>query len=435
MFSGIGGFALGAKWAGLKYNGHYFSEVDDYAVKIYQKRFPESIPIGDIREVNYSRLPSEDWYVSGGFPCQPHSVAGKKQASKDKRDLWPECRRMLRDLRPRAALFENVPGLFNSDGGRFFNVIMSDIYRCGYDAEWQVISAAEIGAKHLRKRVWIVCYLIGGGCGREPEGGQERSLRMDIYNLKHSIPMDGKNGKKKMNDDLMGTPTATMRPRSKKFAKGRTPNPAEYAEMWPTPTAFDWNTAVKDRTEQGSKTYKSNLKEAALIWPTPMSSDADKNSKNRDKYLPGAVQKYPTPTNSMMTLQDMEQARFSGSDTRRPKYSTPTANDAKNSSTESQTDRGTLTANLVESGIKGQLSPDWVERLMGYPDGWTDIEMDDVNMENSYPAAWLDGSWDTIPHVAVGVKNRVNRLKCLGNAVVPQIPELLWRLVARVLWV
>jgi DNA (cytosine-5)-methyltransferase 1 len=162
MFSGIGGFALGAKWAGLDFDEHYFSEIDDYGNRIYQKRFRSAVGLGDIRQVDYSRLPSGKWYASGGFPCQPHSVAGKRQASKDERDLWPECRRMLRELRPRAALFENVPGLFNSDGGRFFNGIMSDIHRCGYDAEWKVISAAEIGAKHLRKRVWIVCYPCGG---------------------------------------------------------------------------------------------------------------------------------------------------------------------------------------------------------------------------------------------------------------------------------
>jgi hypothetical protein len=140
----------------------------------------------------------------------------------------------------------------------------------------------------------------------------------------------------------------------------------------------------------------------------------------------------------MMTIQDMEQSRFAGCDPQRPKYRkaipTPTANDAKNSLTKSQIGRGTLTADLVESGIRGQLSPDWVERLMGYPDGWTDIERENVDMENYYPAAWVDGSWDTIPRVATGIKNRTNRLKGLGNAVVPQIPELLCKMIMRAVW-
>jgi DNA (cytosine-5)-methyltransferase 1 len=161
LFSGIGGFALGARWAGVEFDGHYFSEIEEYAAEAYRKRFPEAKELGDIRNVDYGSLPGGEWFVTGGFPCQPHSVAGKKQASRDERDLWPECRRMLRELRPRAAVFENVAGLFNSDGGRFFNGILSDIFQCGYDAEWQVISAAEVGAPHLRKRVWLVCYPHG----------------------------------------------------------------------------------------------------------------------------------------------------------------------------------------------------------------------------------------------------------------------------------
>jgi DNA (cytosine-5)-methyltransferase 1 len=158
LFSGIGGFALGAKWAGMSFDAHYFSEVDEYAISIYKKQFPDAIGLGDIRQIDYSRLPAGDWFVSGGFPCQPHSVAGLKRAAKDERDLWPECRRMLRELRPRAALFENVAGLLTSDGGRFFGGILSDIQQSGYACEWKIISAKSIGAPHKRERVWLVAY-------------------------------------------------------------------------------------------------------------------------------------------------------------------------------------------------------------------------------------------------------------------------------------
>jgi DNA (cytosine-5)-methyltransferase 1 len=158
LFAGIGGFALGAKWAGMKFDRHYFSEVDDYAIRIYEKNFPGAIELGDTTKIDYSLLPKGEWYVSGGFPCQPHSCAGKRKASADERDLWDECRRALCELRPKIALFENVTGLFTSERERFFNRVLSDISASGYNAEWQVLSAADFGAPHLRKRVWIVAY-------------------------------------------------------------------------------------------------------------------------------------------------------------------------------------------------------------------------------------------------------------------------------------
>jgi DNA (cytosine-5)-methyltransferase 1 len=162
LFSGIGGFALAAYRAGLRFDKHYFSEIDNYAVQIYRKRFPEAIPLGDIRDVNYSKLPKGKYLVAGGFPCQPHSLAGKRGGQSDKRDLWPECARVLCELQPEKALFENVPGLLTSPGkekkGEFFNRVLSDIHQSGYHAEWIYISANDAGAPHKRNRVWIVSY-------------------------------------------------------------------------------------------------------------------------------------------------------------------------------------------------------------------------------------------------------------------------------------
>ena len=96
--------------------------------------------------------------ITGGFPCQPHSLIGTRRGRNDKRNLWPECNRVLSEIRPEIALFENVPGMLNSNGGKFFNGVLSDISKSGYDAEWQTISASQIGAPHKRERVWIIAY-------------------------------------------------------------------------------------------------------------------------------------------------------------------------------------------------------------------------------------------------------------------------------------
>jgi DNA (cytosine-5)-methyltransferase 1 len=174
LFAGIGGFDLAAYRAGLRFDGHYFSEVDKYAIDVFQKRFPEAIPMGDIRRIDYGKLPKGEWCVTGGFPCQPHSVAGKRKGAADERDLWPECARMLRELRPSIAVFENVPGLLISGGGEFFNGILSDISESGYDAEWRIISALDVGAPHRRERIWIVVYPSDWNADREYEKTERR---------------------------------------------------------------------------------------------------------------------------------------------------------------------------------------------------------------------------------------------------------------------
>jgi DNA-cytosine methyltransferase len=139
---------------------------------VLRLRFPHIPVIPDIFDVTTKSLrqlgiPKIDG-ICGGFPCQPHSVAGKKKGSKDERDLWPEIRRILREVQPRWAVFENVPGLFRTDAGRFLRGIFGDLAQLGFDVEWGVISCAYMeaspnefigaGGVHLRERVWIVAY-------------------------------------------------------------------------------------------------------------------------------------------------------------------------------------------------------------------------------------------------------------------------------------
>jgi DNA (cytosine-5)-methyltransferase 1 len=203
---------------------------------------------------------------------------------------------------------------------------------------------------------------------------------------------------------MIGTPTAAMCRRSSKFAKGRMPNPAEYVQQFPTPQNRDFRCGQAERVVREGK--QKNLNDFVKMWPTPRAGNPGSRPNGKGgKVLAEEAKKSLLPT--------------------------PTANDAKNSLTESQAGRGTLTAHLVETGeaTGGQLNADWVEALMGYPLGWTDIEKETLGLVN-FPAAWLDGSWEEgIPRIITGQKNRVKRLKGLGNSVVPQIPALIWLLI------
>jgi DNA (cytosine-5)-methyltransferase 1 len=155
LFAGIGGFDLAARWMG--WETAWFSEIDPYASAVLAKHWPDVPNHGDITQIDFTQVEPVDM-LCGGFPCQPHSVAGKKKGSADERDLWPEYERAIRILRPRYIVAENVPGLFASDGGRFFGRVLGALAALGYDAEWTVLSGADVGAPHERERVWIVAY-------------------------------------------------------------------------------------------------------------------------------------------------------------------------------------------------------------------------------------------------------------------------------------
>jgi len=100
--------------------------------------------------------------VSAGFPCQPFSVAGKQKGEGDERNMWPATIEIIKRVRPRYCLLENVPGLLSiqvddgtDDARRYYGDILRDLAEAGYDAEWQVLSAADVGARHKRARLWI----------------------------------------------------------------------------------------------------------------------------------------------------------------------------------------------------------------------------------------------------------------------------------------
>lgn len=155
LFAGIGGFSLGAYWAGLRFDAHYFSEVDDYAIRVYQQRFPDAVPLGDIRDIRGADLPEGEWIIAGGFPCQDISVAGKGAGLAGERSgLWYEYARLIGELRPRYAIMENVGAL----AFRGLDSVLGSLAEIGYDAEWQDIRASDVGAPHRRERVWIVAY-------------------------------------------------------------------------------------------------------------------------------------------------------------------------------------------------------------------------------------------------------------------------------------
>lgn len=165
LFSGIGGFALAARMVG-GIDTRQFVEIDPYCQRVLAKNFPGVPTHGDIRTFTTQSRAFD--LITAGFPCQPHSQAGKRQASKDDRDLWPELYRIICQVQPRWVVLENVRGLLNSEAGRFFRGVLWDLARAGFDAEWAIVSASDLGASHRRDRVWVVAYSNGIRHSQQP---------------------------------------------------------------------------------------------------------------------------------------------------------------------------------------------------------------------------------------------------------------------------
>jgi DNA (cytosine-5)-methyltransferase 1 len=173
LFAGIGGFDLGLERAGMECRWQV--EIDDYAGRVLAKHWPHVARWGDVR--TFPVGDPADWKVDlicAGVPCQPVSHAGKQKGADDERWMWGEALRVVADLQPRFFVAENPIGILNHDGGRTFRGLLRALASVGYVCEWHVIAAADVGAPHLRKRVWLVAY---ADCVSRLEGQPRRTAR------------------------------------------------------------------------------------------------------------------------------------------------------------------------------------------------------------------------------------------------------------------
>lgn len=160
LFAGIGGFDLGFERAGMR--TVWQVEIDEYCRRVLAKHWPNVQRLEDVRECSKRNLFPVD-VISGGFPCQPHSLAGKRKGTNDERWLWPDFMRIICDIHPRFVVVENVPGLLTTA----FGDVVGGLAASGYDAEWQSIPAAAFGAPHIRERVWIVAYPMANSASKQ----------------------------------------------------------------------------------------------------------------------------------------------------------------------------------------------------------------------------------------------------------------------------
>ena len=187
LFSGIGGFDLAAEWMG--WENVFHCEWNKFGQQVLHYYWPKAICYEDITKTDFTIHRGTIDIISGGFPCQPYSSAGKRLGKEDERHLWPEMLRAIREIQPRWVVGENVRGLTNWNGGMVFNEVQADLEAEGYEVTPFLLPACAVNAPHRRDRIWFVAYSISASeranelRGIRPKDGQiDREGPQTIYN-------------------------------------------------------------------------------------------------------------------------------------------------------------------------------------------------------------------------------------------------------------
>ena len=170
LFAGIGGASLAAEMVWDEDIEHIFCEIDPFCQTILKKHWPNATIYGDIKKLNGGVLRPID-LLTGGFPCQPFSAAGKRRGTEDDRHLWPEMLRVIRESSPSWVIGENVSGLLTWSGGMVLNEVCADLEAEGYEV-WPFLipSCQHLNAPHKRDRVWIIAHSTRNGERGESRG-------------------------------------------------------------------------------------------------------------------------------------------------------------------------------------------------------------------------------------------------------------------------
>ena len=376
LFSGIGGLDLAAESCGIETSA--FCEIEPYAVKVLERRFQGIENHGDItrftnrtlRELGgspFHRFKCPADYngtiniVHGGFPCQDLSVAGKQAGLEGARSgLWFEMLRVIAECRPAFVLAENVRGAVNLA----LDTVYSNLVGEGYKVYPYVIPASAVGAPHQRERLFVF------GVRRDVADSACERLQRSL--AKEGFECGGESGRS-MAVEGSG------------------------AGLWPTPSVHgNYNRAgVSGKSGNGLST-------AVKLWPTPHRNCSNGAGAHGDGglNLQTAVSLCPTPT-----VGTSGGGKLCGG--------TGHLNMLRDA-------LGYEEARKLSAGNGGKLNPEWVEILMGFPIGWTDIYCDEPEPWPGWPALMGESQYPyEPPRTVTGCPNRAKRLKCLGNAVVP----------------
>jgi DNA (cytosine-5)-methyltransferase 1 len=198
LFSGIGGFDIASEWMG--WTNIVSCEINPFGRKHLEYYWPEAYHHDDIHTLTYEKINEEltkrfgsnwrtnDIILTGGFPCQPYSTAGKRLGKNDERHLWPQMLRVIQEVAPTYIVGENVRGIVNWNGGMVFDEVQADLEDAGYEVIPFIIPACAVNAPHRRDRVWFVAHSTSGNDRGRPGEFSQQNEQQEKERPKKRIP-------------------------------------------------------------------------------------------------------------------------------------------------------------------------------------------------------------------------------------------------------
>ena len=437
LFSGIGGFSLGLEATG-GFETVAFCDIEEYPRKVLAKHWPRVKQYTDIKELSYDKLKSDGIIsdnkkidiITGGYPCQPFSVAGRKKGEEDPRHLWPEYLRLIQELRPTWVIGENVSGHIKLG----LDTVLQNLADQMYSTRTFSISASSVGANHQRERIWIVANANGGGDQQEKSGGVgEEKRKTTGGRTNHGSPgiSDG---------------TDTIIPRKGSAAEvGHLSNPGELGRNdggdhreGRQVQADEERKLAQDQQEQEGR--KSGSGTAGGIGNSGEPRE-DKGDEPGGGEIPQTVAdaiegNAQTGRERRRTVREVGRGEGVSSDAAgggeiggSRDMANASREGSQGSGVESDVEGETIQESAARSGQEGIFSN--TERIgqqgqgkpvrPGDPEEDCEGETDRLVDESEGAQGW----WDLEPNVGRvdhGVPKRVDRLKCLGNSLIPHIP-------------
>ena len=423
LFSGLGGFSLGLERTG-KYKTVAFCEIDKYCTLLLQKHWKGVKIYNDVKKITKEGFEADGIespdIITGGFPCQPFSVAGKQKGTSDDRHLWPEMFRIIKAFKPRFVIGENVPGIVNIQDGVVFETVCTDLESQGYEVQPFNIPASAVGAPHQRKRIWIIAILgdskyNGSSTNKIGRGNEEIN---EWTKKRQNSPFEFERTSRFKDNETMENSRRTLQQGTELFNTNEDEIRKENANQ-------------HQRSSSPSESNVANANES-ISREREISRNSNDERRGTSEARGESLQSEDRKTRTDNIGSSSEDV----ANTKLQRLQGRQRNDKREGRqilSSEQHDRREIRSEIgCSSGVSRQEDVANAECIgqQGSRESIRpiDTETNENRQTNRFDSSSEEGKgwWDTEPNVgrvAHGVSGRVHRLKGLGNSIIPQIVE------------